>query len=141
MSRTSLVVLVVLGAALAGFAGGLLVHMLGSITTEQVYLELTFLTLAMLAFGKVSVSPAITSAGGGVCVRRLCACKRRLRGHRAQRDQKRNERGEPVRDSEASRYSSVGAVHRRLLGAVSVLSRCNRRARRVPDYRVDTARF
>ncbi len=37
--------------ALAGFAGGLLVHMLGSITTEQVYLELTFLTLAMLVVG------------------------------------------------------------------------------------------
>ena len=35
----------------AGFAGGLLVHQLGSITTEQVYLELTFLTLAMLVVG------------------------------------------------------------------------------------------
>jgi branched-chain amino acid transport system permease protein len=40
-----------LSGALAGFAGGLLVHFLGSITTEQVYLELTFLTLAMLVFG------------------------------------------------------------------------------------------
>lgn len=40
--------------ALAGFAGGLLVHELGSITTEQVYLELTFLTLAMLVLGGVS---------------------------------------------------------------------------------------
>ena len=38
----------------AGFAGGLLVHMLGSITTEQVYLELTFLTLAMLVVGGVT---------------------------------------------------------------------------------------
>ena len=37
--------------ALAGFAGALLVHLLGSITTEQVYLELTFLTLAMLVVG------------------------------------------------------------------------------------------
>ena len=37
-----------------GFAGGLLVHMLGSITTEQVYLELTFLTLAMLVVGGVT---------------------------------------------------------------------------------------
>ncbi|MDQ3778170.1 MAG: branched-chain amino acid ABC transporter permease [Actinomycetota bacterium] len=37
--------------ALAGFSGGLLVHLLGSITTEQVYLELTFLTLAMLVVG------------------------------------------------------------------------------------------
>jgi branched-chain amino acid transport system permease protein len=40
--------------ALGGFAGALLVHELGSITTEQVYLELTFLTLAMLVVGGVS---------------------------------------------------------------------------------------
>jgi branched-chain amino acid transport system permease protein len=40
--------------ALAGLAGGLLVHLLGSITTEQVYLELTFLTLAMLVVGGVT---------------------------------------------------------------------------------------
>jgi branched-chain amino acid transport system permease protein len=40
--------------ALGGFAGGLLVHQLGSITTEQVYLELTFLTLAMLVVGGVT---------------------------------------------------------------------------------------
>ena len=44
----------VLSGALAGFAGGLLVHMLGSITTEQVYLELTFLSLAMLVVGGVA---------------------------------------------------------------------------------------
>ena len=37
-----------------GFAGALLVHQLGSITTEQVYLELTFLTLAMLVVGGVT---------------------------------------------------------------------------------------
>jgi len=43
-----------LSGALAGFAGGLLVHMLGSITTEQVYLELTFVTLAMLVVGGVT---------------------------------------------------------------------------------------
>ena len=43
-----------LSGALAGFAGGLLVHLLGSITTEQVYLELTFLTLAMLVIGGVA---------------------------------------------------------------------------------------
>ena len=42
-----------LSGALAGFAGALLVHQLGSITTEQVYLELTFLTLAMLVVGGV----------------------------------------------------------------------------------------
>ena len=40
-----------LSGALGGFAGGLHVHMLGSITTEQVYLELTFMTLAMLVVG------------------------------------------------------------------------------------------
>jgi branched-chain amino acid transport system permease protein len=43
-----------LSGALCGFAGGLLVHMFGSITTEQVYLELTFLTLAMLVVGGVT---------------------------------------------------------------------------------------
>jgi branched-chain amino acid transport system permease protein len=46
--------------ALAGFAGALLVHLLGSITTEQVYLELTFLTLAMLVVG------GLTSVWGAV---------------------------------------------------------------------------
>lgn len=40
-----------LSGALAGLAGALLVHQLGSITTEQVYLELTFITLAMLVVG------------------------------------------------------------------------------------------
>jgi branched-chain amino acid transport system permease protein len=46
--------------ALCGFAGALLVHLLGSITTEQVYLELTFLTLAMLVIG------GLTSLWGAV---------------------------------------------------------------------------
>jgi branched-chain amino acid transport system permease protein len=50
----------VVSGALAGFAGGLLVHLLGSITTEQVYLELTFLTLAMLVVG------GLTSLWGAV---------------------------------------------------------------------------
>jgi branched-chain amino acid transport system permease protein len=45
---------------LAGLAGGLLVHLLGSITTEQVYLELTFITLAMLVVG------GLTSLWGAV---------------------------------------------------------------------------
>jgi branched-chain amino acid transport system permease protein len=44
----------VLSGALAGLAGGLLVHALGSITTEQVYLTLTFITLAMLVVGGMS---------------------------------------------------------------------------------------
>jgi branched-chain amino acid transport system permease protein len=49
-----------ISGALAGFAGGLYVHLLGSITTEQVYLELTFLTLAMLVVG------GLTSLWGAV---------------------------------------------------------------------------
>jgi branched-chain amino acid transport system permease protein len=43
-----------LSGALAGLAGGLLVHELGSITPSQVYLDLTFVTLAMLVVGGVS---------------------------------------------------------------------------------------
>lgn len=42
-----------LSGALAGFAGGLLVHLLGSITTDQVFLDLTFITLAMLVVGGI----------------------------------------------------------------------------------------
>ena len=42
----------VLSGLLSGFAGGLLVHLPpGSITTGQVYLDLTFLSLAMLVVG------------------------------------------------------------------------------------------
>ena len=43
-----------LSGALSGFAGGLLVHRLGTLSTEDVYLELTFLSLAMLVVGGVS---------------------------------------------------------------------------------------
>jgi branched-chain amino acid transport system permease protein len=50
----------VVSGALAGLAGAMLVHLLGSITTEQVYLELTFLTLAMLVVG------GLTSLWGAV---------------------------------------------------------------------------
>ncbi len=50
--RERLVAFVISGA-LAGFAGGLLVHELGSITVDQVSLELTFITLAMLVIGGV----------------------------------------------------------------------------------------
>jgi branched-chain amino acid transport system permease protein len=42
-----------LSGAICGFAGGLLVHQLGTITAEAVYLDLTFLTLAMLVVGGV----------------------------------------------------------------------------------------
>ena len=44
----------VISGALAGFAGALLVHELGSITTSQVSMELTFTTLAMLVVGGVA---------------------------------------------------------------------------------------
>jgi branched-chain amino acid transport system permease protein len=40
-----------LSGALCGFAGGLFVHQAGTITTGDVYLNLTFLTLAMLVVG------------------------------------------------------------------------------------------
>ncbi len=43
-----------LSGALSGFTGGLYVHLLGSIQTNQVYLDLTFLTLAMLVVGGIS---------------------------------------------------------------------------------------
>ena len=42
-----------LSGALSGFAGGLLVHLLASIATEQVFLDLTFITLAMLVVGGI----------------------------------------------------------------------------------------
>jgi branched-chain amino acid transport system permease protein len=41
----------VISGALAGLAGGLYVHELGLITPELFYLDLTFVTLAMLVFG------------------------------------------------------------------------------------------
>jgi len=41
----------VLSGTLAGLSGGLFVHLLGSITADQVYLEITFITLAMLVIG------------------------------------------------------------------------------------------
>lgn len=40
-----------LSGALCGFAGGLYVHFTGTINVEDVYLQLTFLTLAMLVVG------------------------------------------------------------------------------------------
>jgi branched-chain amino acid transport system permease protein len=43
----------VLSGAVAGFAGGLYVHLL-PLTTEEVYLNLTFITLAMLVIGGVT---------------------------------------------------------------------------------------
>lgn len=42
-----------LSGALAGLAGGLYVHQLGLITPDLTYLDLTFVTLAMLVFGGV----------------------------------------------------------------------------------------
>jgi len=43
-----------LSGALSGFAGALYVHMIGSLTADQLYLELTFLSLAMLVIGGVT---------------------------------------------------------------------------------------
>ena len=43
-----------LSGALSGFAGALYVHLLGTITAQQVYLDLTFLSLAMLVIGGVA---------------------------------------------------------------------------------------
>ena len=56
----------VLSGVLSGFGGGLLVHLPpGSITTNQVYLDLTFLTLAMLVVGGVhSLLGAVVGAIG-----------------------------------------------------------------------------
>ena len=105
-----------LSGALCGFAGGLLVHMLGSITTEQVYLELTFLTLAMLVVGGDH-----EPLGSG---------RRRARGERA-RLAARERRG---RIASASRSTSGGLAAdrpRRADGADAVLRpvRAHRRAR------------
>lgn len=57
-----------LSGGLAGLSGGLLVHLLGSITTQQVFLDLTFITLAMLVIGGIgslwgAVAGAISVAG------------------------------------------------------------------------------
>lgn len=55
----------VLSGALCGFAGGLLVHLLQSINVREVYLDLTFLTLAMLVVGGVgSLLGAVVGALG-----------------------------------------------------------------------------
>jgi branched-chain amino acid transport system permease protein len=43
-----------ISGALSGFAGGLYVHLYGSISTNDVYLDLTFVTLAMLVVGGIS---------------------------------------------------------------------------------------
>jgi branched-chain amino acid transport system permease protein len=43
-----------LSGALSGFAGGLFVHLNGTLHVSDVYLELTFLTLAMLVVGGVA---------------------------------------------------------------------------------------
>jgi branched-chain amino acid transport system permease protein len=53
----------VLSGAMAGFAGGLYVHFLGTLNVEDIYLELTFLTLAMLVVGGVgTLSGAVVGA-------------------------------------------------------------------------------
>jgi branched-chain amino acid transport system permease protein len=42
-----------ISGAMAGLSGGLLAHLFGSITTEVVFLDLTFITLAMLVVGGI----------------------------------------------------------------------------------------
>ncbi len=42
-----------ISGAIAGLAGGLLVHLVGTVTTQQVYLDLTFITLAMIVVGGI----------------------------------------------------------------------------------------
>jgi branched-chain amino acid transport system permease protein len=44
----------VLSGALSGLAGGLFVHARGTLTTDDVYLNLTFLSLAMLVIGGIA---------------------------------------------------------------------------------------
>jgi branched-chain amino acid transport system permease protein len=56
----------VLSGALCGFAGGLLVHLLQSINVAEVYLDLTFLTLAMLVVGGVGSLLGAVVGGLGV---------------------------------------------------------------------------
>jgi branched-chain amino acid transport system permease protein len=43
-----------LSGAMSGFAGAVYVHLLGSVSSEQVYLDLTFLVLAMLVVGGIN---------------------------------------------------------------------------------------
>jgi len=43
-----------ISGALSGFAGALYVHQIGSLSADQLYLELTFLSLAMLVVGGVT---------------------------------------------------------------------------------------
>ncbi len=42
-----------ISGVLAGFAGGLLAHLVGTVTTQQVFLDLTFITLAMIVVGGI----------------------------------------------------------------------------------------
>ena len=53
----------VISGALGGFAGALFVHELGSINADQVYLDLTFSTLAMLVIGGVGSLWGATAGG------------------------------------------------------------------------------
>ena len=50
MYRQRLIAFTISGALCAGLAGGLYVHLL-PLNTETVYLDLTFITLAMLVIG------------------------------------------------------------------------------------------
>ena len=94
-----------LSGALSGFAGGLYVHLLGSIGANQVYLDLTFLTLAMLVVGGISslfgaVVGAITISLFNILLVNAAARDPRLRlvDHGAERDEPRRHRDRHARD-------------------------------------------
>ena len=131
-----------LSGALCGFAGGLLVHMLGSITTEQVYLELTFLTLAMLVVGGVtSLWGAVV---GALAVSGLDSRARERRGRDRRRLHARPARG--VAAGHTRRADGAGAdpapvrAHRRPRAAAAAEGRHEGLRRRLRGRRARCSR-